>query len=83
MHLYVGTITESSGSIHGSGKGIHVLSFDGESMKCIQVIPAKQPSVIQRYDDMLYVTNEVRDYCGLNGTGGGISCYRVLDDELR
>lgn len=82
MHLYVGTITESSGSIHGSGKGIHVLSFDGESMKCIQVIPAKQPSVIQRYDDMLYVTNEVRDYCGLNGTGGGISCYRVSDDGM-
>ncbi len=82
MYLYVGTITESSGSIHGSGKGIHVLSFDGETMKCIQVIPEKQPSVIQRYDDMLYVTNEVRDYCGLNGIGGGISCYRVLDNGM-
>ncbi len=82
MHLYVGTITESSGSIKGSGEGIVVISFDGKVLTCKQIISEKQPSVIQRYDDLLYVINEVRNYDGLNATGGGISCYRILENGM-
>lgn len=82
MYLYVGTITESNGSLKGNGKGITVLSFDGKKLEYKQVVCEKQPSVMKRYDDLLYVTNEVRDYDGLKGSGGGISCYRILENGM-
>ena len=77
MYIYAGSITESTGSLKGSGKGITVFSFDGEHLQKLQEVEDVQPSILKVYGDRLYCTNEVKDFTGLNGSGGGVSAYAV------
>lgn len=80
MYIYVGSITEGHGSLSGKGEGIYCLSFDGNKFERIQTVPCKQPSIIKAYGNRIYTTNEAKDFAGLNGSGGGITCFEC-DEE--
>ncbi len=89
MKIYVGSIGEpltkkkQSGSISGHGEGIYTLSWDGKQLHKQFTTYANQASVIyiSRNKNYLYAVNEVRNFTGLNGSGGGISAYAIQKDH--
>ena len=76
MYHYIGSITEGNGSLSGKREGICCLKFDENKFEKFQTVPCKQPSIIKCYGSMIYTTNEVKDFSGLNGSGGGITCFK-------
>ena len=72
-----------SASVTGDGEGVYTLEFNGKELKKRFVIRADNATMLTVCKDRktVYVANEVRNFTGMNGTGGGITSYRVLDNE--
>lgn len=81
MLVYAGSITDSNGSLNGKGEGIYGYSFDGETLQTVSVTRGKQTTIVRIYGNHLYCTNESKDFTGLNGSGGGITCYEIQAPE--
>lgn len=74
--------SRQNASVTGNGEGVYTLVFDGKELKKKFVSHADNASTLTVSDDQktVYVANEVRNFTGLNGTGGGITSYRVLEN---
>lgn len=88
MILYVGSVgnpfrkTKQTGSIVGQGQGIYTILWNERKLEHEFTTKANQATVITLSHDkkFLYAANEVRDFTGLNGSGGGITAYKIRDD---
>ena len=77
-----GTPGKKSGSVGGCGEGINVFAVD-ENMRTqlIQTEPADNAGIICCHQgNYIYAANEAKDFGGLNGSGGGVSAYRIEED---
>ncbi len=86
QYLFAGSIGSSQGSqkgsLSGNGEGIYTLSFENNKLKKESVISSEQAGIIclNEKKTVLYAANEVKDFGGLNGSGGGVSAYRIQTD---
>lgn len=72
---------KQTGSITGNGEGIYTLDWDGKKLKKVIVKASNNASTItvSKVRKLLFAANEVRDFTGLNGSGGGVSAYRIQE----
>ena len=83
MMIYIGSVSTSSGSVTGRGKGIYTVKENSDhSMTHIQTIPSDNAGIITASADgrFIYAANESKSFGGINGSGGGVSAYRILED---
>ena len=83
--IYAGTVnaggSKGSASVTGSGDGICTLAMhpDG-TLSFVSSIESANSGIITRYGNCIYAANEVRDFTGLPGSGGGVSAYRIEEN---
>lgn len=81
--IFAGSVNAGSkASVSGQGEGIYslLLSEDG-SLTRISSIPSRNSGIITSYGNRyIYAANEEKDFGGLNGSGGGVSAYRIEAD---
>ena len=88
MMIFAGSVgnpflkNRQSASVTGDGEGVYTLEFNGKELKKKFVIKADNATTLTFSKDQntVYIANEVRNFTGLNGSGGGITSYRVLDN---
>ena len=83
MMIYIGSVSTSSGSVTGRGKGIYTVKENSDhSMTHIQTISSDNAGIITASADgrFIYAANESKSFGGINGSGGGVSAYRILED---
>jgi 6-phosphogluconolactonase len=84
--LYAGSISAGKGkpaaSVTGSGEGIYTLALSSDGvLSKIASIPGENAGIIAEWNGKyIYAANEVKDFTGLNGSGGGVSAYRIEED---
>lgn len=84
--LYAGSISAGKGkpsaSVTGNGDGIYILKIDSECrLKKIACVPSENSGIITEWNGKyVYAANEVKDFTGLNGSGGGVSAYKIEED---
>ncbi len=90
MYIYAGSVgvpkqlgkKASKGSITGEGEGVYVLEWDGkDTLQKIGAACSENAGIICLSKDgqFVYAANESKDFTGLNGSGGGVSAFRVTE----
>lgn len=87
MYLYIGSIGSKNGvkgSLSGHGEGIYTIEWNETSIQHIDTTHSNNAGIICLSHDKryLYCANEVKDFTGLNGSGGGITAYKIVDNKL-
>lgn len=80
--IYAGSVTSGGGSVNGKGEGIYTLILgEDASLSLRNAVYSPNPDIITKYGNKyLYAANETKDFGGLNGSGGGVSAYRIEED---
>lgn len=81
--IYIGTVANSSGSVKGNGEGVYTAAEDKEHNLIIrQVIPSDNAGIITLSSDRrhIYAANESRSFGGMNGSGGGVTAFRIEEN---
>ncbi|MBR4470809.1 MAG: beta-propeller fold lactonase family protein [Erysipelotrichaceae bacterium] len=79
----VGTGKSGKGSISGSGEGVYSFLLEEDGLRPINVAESNNAGIICVSSDhkYIYAANETKDFDGgLNGSGGGVSAYRINED---
>lgn len=84
--LYAGSISAGKGkpaaSVIGSGEGIYTLKLDPDiQLLKLAGTACENSGIITEWNGKyLYAANETKDFTGLNGSGGGVSAFRIEAD---
>lgn len=72
----------SKGSISGTGEGVYTLEWNNGKVapKSVQYADNAGIICISKSKRYLYAANESKDFGGLNGSGGGVTAYRIAED---
>ena len=72
----------SKGSISGTGEGVYTLEWNNGKVvpKSVQYADNAGIICISKNKRYLYAANESKDFGGLNGSGGGVTAYRIAED---
>ncbi len=72
----------SKGSISGTGEGVYSICMVNGKLIPNSVQYADNTGIISISKDKhyLYAANETKDFGGLNGSGGGVTAFRIGDD---
>lgn len=79
--IYVGTVS-GNGSVKGDGKGIYTLSQSDGCLEIVDCLESDNSGIIKMSKDgkAIYAANESKSFGGINGSGGGITACRIMDD---
>ena len=80
--IFAGTVNAAGASVRGQGKGICTLTLNKDrKLTHLSDIECRNGGIITSFNDQfIYAANEVKDFGGLNGSGGGVSAYSVNED---
>ena len=72
----------SKGSISGNGEGVYTLEWNDRKIvpKSVQYADNAGIICVSKDKKYLYAANESKDFDGLNGSGGGVTAYRIAED---
>ncbi len=80
--IFAGTVNAAGASVRGQGKGICTLTLNKDrKLTHLSDIECRNGGIITSFNDQfIYAANEVKDFGGLNGSGGGVSAYSINQD---
>ena len=80
--IYAGSVTSGGGSVNGKGEGIYTVIFSEDgSLSLKNSLYSVNAGIITKYGNKyIYAANEAKDFGGINGSGGGVSAYRIKED---
>ena len=84
--IYAGSVSAGKGkpaaSVTGNGEGIYTLQMKQDcSLEKTGSVYSENSGIITVWNGKyLYAANEAKDFTGLNGSGGGVSAYRIEED---
>lgn len=87
MYLFVGSIGSPNGvkgSLSGHGEGIYTVEYTENSINHIDTTISNNAGILclSHNKQYLYCVNEVKDFTGLNGSGGGMVSYKIINNKL-
>ncbi|MBR2810666.1 MAG: beta-propeller fold lactonase family protein [Solobacterium sp.] len=83
-YLYVGSVNDGNASVRGNGEGIYVIRVEDDlNMEVTDIRPAANAGILSEFGNVIYAANEVRNFTGLPGSGGGVSAYAMEGDHLK
>lgn len=92
MLIYVGSVGANptkkapklASSISGNGEGVYTLEWDGKSLINKGVCYSDNAGIItiSNSGKYVYAANETKDFTGLNGSGGGVTAFKIEKDGM-
>lgn len=80
--IFAGSVSAGAkASVSGQGEGIYSLLLHSGTLEKISAIASRNSGIITCFHGKyVYAANEEKDFGGINGSGGGVSAYRIKED---